>query len=92
MDIDLYIDSSYCGFHSIETIENLRCEYYNKAAGKAADIDWDEVILYAIYSYNEETQGFISAEFMCLRMNYSRYAQLCSRISKTCRLFCLKNR
>ena len=52
MDIDLYIDSVYHGFHPIETIEELRCEYYNKTAEKARMIDWDEVILYAIYSYN----------------------------------------
>ena len=92
MDIDLYINSVYYGFHPIETIEEFRREYYDKAAEKALMIDWDEVILYAIYSYDEKTQGFISAEFMCLRMNMMRYSMLCSKISKNCRLFCLKNR
>ena len=92
MDIDLYIDSVYCGFHPIETIDELRREYYEKAVKKAAIIDWDEVILYAIYSYDDKTQGFISADFMCLRMNSMRYYELCSKISKNCRLFCLKNR
>lgn len=92
MDIDLYINSVYNGFHSIETIENLRCQFYENALKKAKMIDWDEVILYAIYSYDESTQGFISADFMCLRMNFMRYSELCSKISRTCRLFCLKNR
>ncbi|MBQ1519789.1 MAG: hypothetical protein IIZ53_08075 [Ruminococcus sp.] len=92
MDIDLYINSVYHGFHPIETIESIRKEYYEKAIRKAEIIDWDEVVLYAIYSYDETTQGFISADFMCLRMNFSRYMQLCSKISRTCRLFCLKNR
>lgn len=92
MDIDLYINSVYHGFHPIETIESIRKEYYEKAIRKTEIIDWDEVVLYAIYSYDETTQGFISADFMCLRMNFSRYMQLCSKISRTCRLFCLKNR
>ena len=92
MDIDLYIDSVYFGFFPIETIEEYRLEYYEKAAEKAKLLDWDEVVLYAIYSYDEATQGFISAEFTCLRMNFTRYAELCSKISKNCRLFCLKNR
>ena len=92
MDIDLYIDSVYHGFHPIETIEEFRQEYHDKAAEKARMIDWDEVVLYAIYSYDTNTQGFISAEFMCLRMNFERYSMLCSKISKNCRLFCLKNR
>ena len=92
MDIDLYINSVYHGFHPIEIIENYRFEYFLKAVKKAYTIDWDEVVLYAIYSYDAETQGFISADFMCLRMTYERYVQLCSGISKNCRLFCLKNR
>ncbi|MCR5111810.1 MAG: hypothetical protein K6B38_13060 [Ruminococcus sp.] len=92
MDIDIYIDSVYYGFHPIETVEDYFKEYRRIAAEKVRKIDWDEVILYAIYSYDETTQGFISAEFMCLRMNFSRYTELCSKISKTCRLFCLKNR
>ena len=92
MDIDLYIDSVYYGFQTLETIESMREQYYNKALEMAEIVDWDEVVLYAIYSYNSDTQGFISADFMCLRMNFIRYTELCSKISRNCRLFCLKNR
>ena len=92
MDIDLYIDSVYYGFQTPETIERMRKLYYTAALRKADMLDWDEVILYAIYSYDSSTQGFISADFMCLRMNYDDYTELCSKISRTCRLFCLKNR
>ena len=59
MDIDLYINSVYHGFHPIEVIENYRFEYFLKAVKKAYTIDWDEVVLYAIYSYDAETGEYI---------------------------------
>ena len=91
MDIDLYINSVYFGFFPLDKIMEYRDEYYEKAREEARKLDWDEVILYAIYAYDSSTQGFVSADFMCIRMTFSRYVLLCSRISKNCRVFCLKN-
>ncbi|OPZ20552.1 MAG: hypothetical protein BWZ04_01723 [Firmicutes bacterium ADurb.BinA205] len=92
MDIDVYIDSEFEGFRTLSYVEKLRRKYYGMAAEMAHEIEWDEVILYAIYSYNEKDQAFISADFMCLRMSFAQYKSLCEKISRTCRLFCLKNR
>ena len=91
MELDLYINTVYFGFHHLEKIEEYRQEYYKKAIEEAEKIDWDEVVLYAILAYNHETQECIAADFMCLRMPYPRYADLCSKISDNCRLFCVKN-
>ena len=87
MNIDLYFNSIYCGFTTIEKIEEHYEEYRLAAIAKAEGIDWNEIILYAIYAYDPKTGGMISADFMLLRMPYSRYAELCSKLSGYCRLF-----
>ena len=71
-DIDLYINSAYCGFWPLSKIEEYFEEYYSEAAARAEYIDWDEIILYAVLCYDEEKQTLISADFMMLRMDYSR--------------------
>ncbi len=91
MDIDLYIETVYHGFFPLEDILERYNEYYYQALETAKLLDWDEVVLYAIFAYNVETQGFVAADFMCLRMTYKRYVMLCSKISKNCRVFCLRN-
>lgn len=90
-DIELYIDSVYCGSWPLSKIEEYFCEYSRKADNMAEYIDWDEVVLYAVFSYDGEKQTFLSADFMLLRMDYSRYTELCSKISKDCRLFFKRN-
>ncbi|MCQ2469729.1 MAG: hypothetical protein MJ100_07970 [Ruminococcus sp.] len=91
MDIDLYIETVYHGFYPLYEIYERFIDYYWQAVETAKLLDWDEVVLYAIFAYNRETQGFVAADFMCLRMPYSRYVALCSKISKNCRVFCLRN-
>lgn len=91
MDIDLYYNSVYSGFYPLDYIIRIYNEYYAEAVDLAQKIDWDEVVLYAIFSYDESTQGFVSADFMLLRMTYKRYTELCLKISKNCRLFFIRN-
>lgn len=90
-DIDLYLNCAFCGCWPLDKIEEYFSEYREKAAELADDIDWDEIILYAIYSYDGEKGTFLSADFMLLRMDNLRYTQLCDRISPDCRLFVMRN-
>lgn len=90
-EIDLYINSRYCGFFPLDTVEEYFSEYEERACQLAEYIDWDEVVLYAIFSYDGEKQTFISADFMTLRLDYDRYAELCKNLSPDCRLFIKRN-
>lgn len=90
-DIEIYFDSVCCGFRQIYDIEAHFDEYFEKAHAMSEFIDWDEIILFAVYSFNPETETLVSADFMTLRMDYCRYAELCSKLSKNCRLFFVKN-
>lgn len=90
-DIDLYIDSVYRGFYRLWDIEERFEEYHEMAVEAAKDIGENEVILYAIYSYDVDTQRLIYANFMLLRLSMERYAYACERLSKFCRLFCIGN-
>lgn len=87
MNIDLYFNSVCCGTATIEKVEEYCEEYRLAALSKAEELDWSEVILYAILAYDSKTGGVASADFMLLRMPYSRYAELCGRLSGYCRLF-----
>ncbi len=87
MDIELYIDSVYCGFYPIEVIKDYTIEYYLKARSLCADANTDDIVIYAIFSYEPKTQRFFSANFMTLTVPYDRYVQLCSKISKNNRIF-----
>lgn len=90
-DIDLYLNTKYMGFFPLEHIGHFFGEYYEKAYCAAEFIDWDEVILYAVLAYDDENEALISADFMTLRMDYSRYVELADRLSKNCRLFIIQN-
>lgn len=91
VDIDLYLNSVYNGFWGLDTIEEFFEEYREDALELAQIIDWDEVVLFAIFCYDSETDEFISADFMKIRMNYDRYVELASKISPCCRLFFVRN-
>lgn len=91
-DIDLYINSSYCGFWPLDKIEEHFEEYSAKAQHLSEYIDWDEIVLFAVFSYDGEKQTIISADFMLLRMDYSRYVKLTEKLSGDCRLFFRRNR
>lgn len=88
--IDIYKNSKYYGYTDISQIDEYLSEYEQNAAGLLKELDWDEVVLYAIYSYSEDN-SFISADFMQLRLSYSRYLELASKISDRCRLFFKSN-
>lgn len=87
MDIELYIDSSYCGFYPIEIIKSYTIEYHLKARHMCKNLSSDSVVIYAIFSYDPKNQRFCSANFMTLTANYDKYVQLCSKISKNNRIF-----
>jgi hypothetical protein len=90
-DIDLYIDSAFCGFWPIDKIEEHFLEYSGKAEELAKKIDWDEIVLYAVFFYNPDSEAMISADFMLLRMDYTRYTELSSKVSDNCRMFFKRN-
>ena len=89
MDIDLYIDFVYHGFYRLDDIEERFNEYSLMAQEAAADLAEDEIILFAIYAFDEETQRFLYANFMMRKLKLDHYARVCERLSKFCRLFCV---
>lgn len=91
MDIDLYIDFVYHGFYRLPYIEERFEEYRSMAEEAAKELAPDEVLLYAIYAFDEKTQRFIYANFMLRRLSLEHYARVCERLSKFCRLFCIGN-
>ena len=91
MDIDLYIDFIYHGFYRLDDIEERFDEYEAMAEDAAKDLNDDEVILFAIYAFDEDSQRFIYANFMLKRLKLDHYARVCERLSKFCRLFCIGN-
>ena len=91
MDIDLYIDSVYHGFYSLADIESRFEEYRCIAEEAAKDISDDEVILYALYAFDDNTQRFLYANFMIKKLKLMHYADVCSKLSHFCRLFCTGN-
>ena len=88
--IDIYKDSKYCGFTDIAQVDSYLDEYERNASDMLRYLDWDEVVLYAVYSYTDE-QDLISADFMLLRLSYQRYIELAAKLSKNCRLFFKSN-
>ncbi len=90
-DIDLYVNMHYRGFYPLEKIGPYFGEYYCKALEYARFIDWDEVILYAIFKYDEDSEALVSVDLMALRMDYSRYVSLTENLSPACRLYIVQN-
>lgn len=91
MDIDLYIDFIYHGFYRLDYIEERFAEYESIAQQAADSLASDEVLLFAIYAFDAETQQFLYANFMLRKLKLDHYARVCERLSKFCRLFCIGN-
>lgn len=91
-DSDLYIRSEFQGFFPIDVIEAHFTEYRSAAEELSLKLDWDEVLLYAVYQYDPKGNALVSADFMLLRIPYERYAELAEKLSPTCRLFFLRSR
>ena len=91
-DIGLFYATGFAGWYPLEVIDDTFAEYSQKAEELAAMIDWDECVVYAIYSYYGEKQTILSADFMLLRMPYRKYLKLYSELSKDCRIFFIRNR
>lgn len=90
-DIQMYINSVFCGFWELDVIEEFFDDFHKNALQLSKIIDWDEIILFAIYNYDSEKQALISADFMNIRMNYDRYVMLANALSNDCRLFFVSN-
>lgn len=91
MDIDLYIDFIYHGFYRLDDIEDRFKEYHSAAVEAARELADNEVILYAIYGFEENGEKLIYANFMIRRLKLDHYARVCEQLSKYCRLFCIGN-
>lgn len=91
-DIDLYINSKYAGFQTIETIEEY-FEDYSKIAEKTADdTDWNSVVLFAVFEYDIPQQTFISANFMNLVLTYDEYTDFVKKLLNRTRFFFVRGR
>ena len=91
MDIDLYIDFVYHGFYRLDDIEERFNDYLSMAEEAAGSLADDEVILFAIYAFDEVSQRFLYANFMLRKLKIDHYARVCERLSRFCRLFCVGN-
>lgn len=92
MDVHLYLDSNYYGSFPIDRIEAYFSRYEQNAELIRNMLDWDEVLLYAVYVYSKDNEMLLSAEFMLMRIRYDRFAKLCSTLSDNCRLFFKRNK
>lgn len=91
MDIDLYIDFVYHGFFRLDDIEERFAEYQSMAEEAAKDLATDEIVLFAIYAFDDESQRLLYANFMIRKLTVDHYARVCERLSGFCRLFCVGN-
>lgn len=91
-DIDLYINSRYAGFQTIETIEEYFDEYKKQAEETADNTDWNSVVLYAVFEYDIPQQTFISANFMNLVIPYDEYTDFVQKLLSRTRFFFVRGR
>ncbi len=73
MDIDIYVDSVYNGFFPVLIMEDLLNDHRAECASKAENIGEDDVLVYAVFSYEPDSQKIISLNLVCLVMPYSDY-------------------
>ncbi|NLT09389.1 MAG: hypothetical protein GXY08_07795, partial [Ruminococcus sp.] len=57
MDIELYINSKFQGFFPLHVIEERFDNARAQAEAMLPEIEWDDVVLYAILAYDEESQA-----------------------------------
>jgi len=87
MDIDLYVDRVYYGFYPITAIEERFAEQRRLAEELAEDIDRNDVIVYAIFNYEEDSERIVSLELMTERVSYDDYVRSYQSFSGYCRAF-----
>lgn len=90
MDVDLYIDSVYCGFYPLEYIENRVAEYRQLAEEAAGEIDDGDVIVYAVFKYENDSEKIIYANLMTAKMTYQEYAEICQSDTEYRRYFFIR--
>ncbi|MDE5583987.1 MAG: hypothetical protein K2J08_09810 [Ruminococcus sp.] len=87
IDIDLYFNCCYCGFYPFYIIEEYLEEYSALASVMADSAEKNEIVLYAVITYNLNTGRILSADFMLIKMTFERYSTLCRKLSIRCRTF-----
>ena len=73
MDIDVYIDFVYHGFYSLDAVEERFQEQYDAALDASGLLDDDEVLIYAVYTYDAASGRVISANFTSMVMKYDEF-------------------
>jgi hypothetical protein len=90
MDVDLYIDSVYHGFYPMEYIEERFSEYKQLAEEAVDEIEDDEVIVYAVFKYERDSEKILYANLMTVKMTYQEYTEICLEDKEYRRYFFLK--
>jgi len=73
MDIDVYVDFVYHGFFTLDNVEERFSEQQKAAEAIADELAEDEVLIYAIYTYDDESERVLSVNFVSLLMSYDEY-------------------
>ena len=90
IDIDLYIDSVYNGFFPIEDIEERIEEFRELAEEAAKDANDDEIIVYAVFKYEQDSEKIVYANLMTEKLTYQEYVEICQSDDEYKRYFFIK--
>lgn len=86
MDIDVYVDFVYHGFFTLDNVEERFREQQKAAEAVAEELGADEVLIYAIYTYAQDSERILSVNFVTLLMSREEYIDYC-RSGETYRRF-----
>ena len=90
MDIDLYIDSVYSGFFTIKDIEKRIQEFRKLAEEAIKDANDDEIIVYAVFKYEKNSEKMVYANLMTEKITYQEYVGICKSDKDYRRYFFIK--
>ena len=92
MDIDVYVDFVYHGFFPLDNVEERFSEQQKAAKTVAEELGENEVLIYAIYTYDQESERIISVNFVTLLMSYEEYRDYCQSGDAYRRFFFVKGK
>ena len=92
MDIDVYVDFVYHGFFPLDNVEERFNEQLKAAEAVAEELNEDEVLIYAIYTYDQDSERIIAANFVTLLMSRVEYIDYCQSGDGYRRFFFLKGK
>ncbi len=91
-DIELYVNSELQGFYPINVIEKYFSIAEQTAEETIRSIEWDQIVLYAIFAYDPKTGAILSANMMCICLTKEEFQKLYPKFPKSCRLFTLRKK